>query len=212
MITIMETALVCSIAAAVLFLLLYGFKRQDCKALERENRWLREQRDRMPEPVSVDDMDQRPLDISSAMDAIRYNGFVPESVEHWITFMNQGERYYINAESFPVLVMVKQYGIDSKEFDIPLMHKAAQQVVDELIMVKIHFAAEDEDEGVVFRITSIENKYGHFKDCLPRYISIIEDSRERMGQIYNDMVAKQKEMSMPAQLGIGASNDKKLMS
>lgn len=211
MITIMETALVCSIAAAVLFLLLYGFKRQDCKALERENRWLREQRDRMPEPVSVDDMDQRPLDRSSAMDAIRYNGFVPESVEHWITFMSKGEQYVIDADRFPVLIMMKSYKVDWNELDMDLMRKAAHQVSDELIMAKVLFLGEEEDQ-IAFQIEAIESKYGHFKDCLIRYIGIIEESHARMDQIYNDMAAKQIETTIPPQLGIGVSNDKKLMS
>lgn len=200
-----------SIAAAVL-LALYVSKSQDYKALERDNKWLREQREQAPEPVAVDDVDNHPLDKESAMEAIRYNGYVPETDGHWITFMAQGEHYAIDADRFPVMVMMKHYNLDRKEYDMDLMHKAAHQVSDDIIMGKVLFTGEEED-GIAFQITAIENKYGHFKDCLTRYINIIDESQSRMSQLYNEMDAKQKEtLSVLPLLGTGASGDKKVMS
>ena len=200
-----------SIVAAVL-LALYVSKSQDYKALERDNKWLKEQREQAPEPVAVDDVDNHPLDKETAMEAIRYNGYVPEADGHWITFMAQGEHYAIDADRFPVMVMMKHYNLDRKEYDMDLMHKAAHQVSDDIIMGKVLFTGEEED-GIMFQITAIENKYGHFKDCLTRYISIIDESQSRMSQLYNDMDAKQKEnLSLYPQLGTGASGDKKVMS
>lgn len=200
-----------SIVAAVL-LALYVSKSQDYKALERDNKWLKEQREQTPEPVAVDDVDNHPLDKETAMEAIRYNGYVPEADGHWITFMAQGEHYAIDADRFPVMVMMKHYNLDRKEYDMDLMHKAAHQVSDDIIMGKVLFTGEEED-GIAFQITAIENKYGHFKDCLTRYISIIDESQSRMNQLYNEMDAKQKEtLSVLPQLGTGASGDKKVMS
>ena len=200
-----------SIVAAVL-LALYVSKSQDYKALERDNKWLKEQREQAPEPVAIDDVDNHPLDKETAMEAIRYNGYVPEADGHWITFMAQGEHYAIDADRFPVMVMMKHYNLDRKEYDMDLMHKAAHQVSDDIIMGKVLFTGEEED-GIAFQITAIENKYGHFKDCLTRYISIIDESQSRMSQLYNDMDAKQKEnLSLYPQLGTGASGDKKVMS
>ena len=200
-----------SIVAAVL-LALYVSKSQDYKALERDNKWLKEQREQAREPVAIDDVDNHPLDKETAMEAIRYNGYVPEADGHWITFMAQGEHYAIDADRFPVMVMMKHYNLDRKEYDMDLMHKAAHQVSDDIIMGKVLFTGEEED-GIAFQITAIENKYGHFKDCLTRYISIIDESQSRMSQLYNDMDAKQKEnLSLYPQLGTGASGDKKVMS
>lgn len=200
-----------SIVAAVL-LALYVSKSQDYKALERDNKWLKEQREQASEPVAVDDVDNHPLDKETAMEAIRYNGYVPEADGHWITFMAQGEHYAIDADRFPVMVMMKHYNLDRKEYDMDLMHKAAHQVSDDIIMGKVLFTGEEED-GIAFQITAIENKYGHFKDCLTRYISIIDESQSRMSQLYNDMDAKQKEnLSVFPQLGAGASGEKKVMS
>ena len=200
-----------SIVAAVL-LALYVSKSQDYKALERDNKWLKEQREQAPEPVAVDDVDNHPLDKETAMEAIRYNGYVPEADGHWITFMAQGEHYAIDADRFPVMVMMKHYNLDHKEWDMDLMHKVAHQVSDDIIMGKVLFTGEEED-GIAFQITAIENKYGHFKDCLTRYISIIDESQSRMSQLYNEMDAKQKEtLSVLSQLGTRASGDKKVMS
>lgn len=200
-----------SIVAAVL-LALYVSKSQDYKALERDNKWLKEQREQAPEPVAVDDVDNHPLDKESAMEAIRYNGYMPEADGHWITFMAQGEHYVIDADRFPVMVMMKHYNLDRKEYDMDLMHKAAHQVSDDIIMGKVLFTGEEED-GIAFQIAAIENKYGHFKDCLTRYINIIDESQSRMSQLYNEMDAKQKEsLSVYPQLGAGASGDKKVMS
>ena len=186
-----------SIVAAVL-LALYVSKSQDYKALEQNNKWLKEQREQAVEPVAIDDVDNHPLDKESAMEAIRYNGYVPETDGHWITFMAQGEHYAIDADRFPVMVMMKHYNLDHKEYDMDLMHKAAHQVSDEIIMGKVLFTREE--DGIAFQITAIENKYGHFKDCLTRYINIINESQSRMSQLYNDMDAKQKELQNINQL------------
>ena len=200
-----------SIVAAVL-LALYVSKSQDCKALEWDNKWLNEQRKHTQEPVAVDDVDNHPLDKETAMEAIRYNGYVPEANDNWITFMIQGEHYAIDSERFPVMTMMKHFGLDHKEWDMDLMHKAAHKVSDDIVMGKVLFTGEEED-GIAFQIAAIENKYGHFKDCLTRYIEIINESQSRMSQLYNEMEAKQKErLSVFPQVGAGASGDKKVMS
>lgn len=71
-----------SIVAAI-FLALYVSKSQDLEVLDRDNKWLKEQRDRMPDPVTVDETGLRPLDKESIMEAIRFNGFVPEATGDW---------------------------------------------------------------------------------------------------------------------------------
>ena len=200
-----------SIAAAIL-LALYVSRDQDYKALERDNKWLREQRDRQPEPMAVDDMDNHPLDKEAAVEAVRYNGYVPDVNENWITFMVQGEHYAIDASRFPVVVLMKHFELDNNQWDMDLMHKAAHQVSDDIIMGKVLFTGEKED-GIMFQITAIENKYGHFRDCLTRYISIIDESQARMGNLYNEMAQKQKErQSMLPYLDGISSGGKKILS
>ena len=49
----------------------------------------------------VDDVNAHPLDKELAVEAIRYNGYVPNSNGLWITYNVQGEHYAINVERFP---------------------------------------------------------------------------------------------------------------
>ena len=198
-----------SIVAAI-FLALYVSKIQDYKQLKKDNNWLKEQRNQVTKTVGVNDVDSHQLNKESAMEAIRFNGYVPDADEHWINFMVQGEHYAIDADRFPILVMMKHYNLNHNEWDMDLMHKAAHQVSDELIMGKVLFTGEEED-GIAFQIAAIENKYGHFKDCLTRYISIIEESQARMSKIYNDLDEKRKEgLSLLPQLGAGAQGEKQV--
>lgn len=206
----MEIAII-SIVAAVL-LAMYVVKSRDYKQQERDNRWLDGQHENMQAPVAVDDVDSHQLDKETAMEAIRYNGYVPDADNRWIIFTVRGEQYAIDSGRFPVMVLMRHYSLDHNDWDMDLMHKAAHQVSDELIMCKVLFCGEDED-GIVFHLSAIEDKYGHFKDCLTRYISIIEESYARMSEIYNEMCAKRKEgRSLSPQLGTGASGEKKVMS
>lgn len=197
---------------AVVFLCLYISKMQDYTSLQKDNQWLKEQQGRNSSKVDSEDTKDRTLDPETAMEAIRYNGFVPETDGHWITFMSQGEHFAIDAERFPVLVLMKHYNLDRKEYDMDLMHKAAHQVSDDIIMGKVLFTGDEED-GIAFQIAAIENKYGHFKESLTRYINIIDEAQSRMSHIYNEMDQKQKErLAVVPQYAAGASGEKKVMS
>lgn len=197
---------------AIVFLCLYISKMQDYTSLQKDNQWLKEQQGRNSSKADSEDTKDRTLDPETAMEAIRYNGFVPEMDGHWITFMSQGEHFAIDAERFPVLVLMKHYNLDRKEYDMDLMHKAAHQVSDDIIMGKVLFTGDEED-GIAFQIAAIENKYGHFKDSLTRYINIIDEAQARMSHIYNEMDQKQKEaVSIMPNLTASASSEKKVMS
>ena len=79
-------------------------------------------------------------------------------------------------------------------------------------MGKVLFTGEEED-GIAFQITAIENKYGHFKDCLTRYINIIDETQSRMNQLYKEMEAERKDaLSVFPQLDMGNPGEKKVMS
>lgn len=205
-------AIVITSILAVVFLCLFISKMQDYTSLQKDNQWLKEQQGRNFSKADSEDTKDRILDPETAMEAIRYNGFVPETDGHWITFMSQGEHFAIDAERFPVLVLMKHYNLDRKEYDMDLMHKAAHQVSDDIIMGKVLFTGDEED-GIAFQIAAIENKYGHFKESLTRYINIIDEAQARMSHIYNEMDQKQKErLAIVPQYAAGASGEKKLMS
>lgn len=207
----MIIGLIISITLAVTFLCLYVANAQDYASLKKDNEWQNRQLDgfkrdnellqkrleesqasaqSQPQPaaakVTSSDYDSRPLNKETAMEAIRYNGYVPDANGTWIDFMVQGDHYAIDAERFPIMLMIKHYNLDREHFDMDIMHKAAHQVSDELCMGKVLFTGDDED-GIAFQFATIENKFGHFRDNFSRYIGIIGEAQDRMGQLYNEM-------------------------
>ena len=205
-------AIVITSILAILFLCLYISKTQDYSSLQKDNHWLKEQHELARTKSIEDSANEEPLNQDTAMKAIRFNGFVPEADGDWIKFMSQGERFLIDTGRFPVLVLMKHYNLDQAEYDMDLMRKAAHQVSDDIIMGKVFFTGDNED-GIAFQLVSIENKYGHFRDSLSRYINIIEETQSRMSHIYNEMDKKKKEiMSIPRQIVAGEGGEKKILS
>ena len=200
------------ILVIVVFIALYMDKRHDCKMLEKDIKELKEQLNATHDPVSMDVDDLRPLNKDSTMEAIRHNGYVPDFDGNWISFMAQGERYTIDPDRFPVMTIMKHYNLVKESWDMDLMHKAAHQVSDEIIIAKVLFIGEDED-GIAFQVTAIEDKYGHLRDCLTRYISIIEDAHARMVGLYNEMEKAQKEQLTTYHLPLdGSAGDNNMAS
>ena len=123
--------------------------------------------------ASVDDQGSRRLDRELIMEAIRYNGFVPEvdTDENWIFFKKLGLTYGIVTERLPMFIIMRHYDLDKNEWNMELLHQAAHKVSDDVIMAKVLLTGEDED-GISFQLTSFEDDYDHLKDFLCQYLSI----------------------------------------
>lgn len=126
------------------------------------------------------------LNTNMTMKAIHSNGFETELNGHWINFSVKGELYYVNTEYLPILIMMEQYDIDSKEWNLSLVRQAAQQVSDDMVMVKV-FLLDKSDYTITFQIASIENKYEHLNDCLTNYIDILRESKIRFITTYCEL-------------------------
>lgn len=150
--------------------------------------------------ASVDDQDSRRLDRELIMEAIRYNGFVPEvdTDENWVFFKKLGLTYGIVTERLPMFIIMRHYDLDKNEWNMELLHQAAHKVSDDIIMAKVLLTGEDED-GLSFQLTSFEDDYDHLKDFLCQYLSIIDESYARLFDIYNELENKKSEMSLTNQ-------------
>ncbi len=179
-------------ALAVLFFCLYILKAQDNKILQKDNEHLKQQRDSVSIIPPVDNQDDILIDTQKAMEAIRFNGFVPELGEGWITFRVQGVNYHIDTDRLPVLVMLKHYNLDKSKWDMDLMRQAAHQASDDIIIGKATFMGKDED-GLAFQIAAVGETFGHLRYNLARYIEIIDETHSRMIGSYNELIKVQKE-------------------
>lgn len=204
----MQLAIVILFVLMTAFLCLFVSKAVDCKNLQEENKEYKKREDRIAYQIIEDGE----LNVESIMRAVRYNGYVPDYDGEWITFMVQGERYFIGPEDLPVIAVMKWFRFDRNIVDMDLMHKAAVQVTNDMIMIKVDIR-EDEENILEFHIISIEQKYGHFKDCLTRYVDIIGDAQSKFMQIYNEMVAQREEtLSTMPTLESAPLGEKKILS
>ena len=201
---------------AIVFILLYMKENEKCENLKYDNEKLKKNavQANIVSAVSVEGHDSRRLDRDLIMEAIRYNGFVPEgdAGENWIFFKKQGDTYGIVTERLPMFTIMRHYDLDKNEWDMELLHQAAHKVADDIIMAKVLFTGEDED-GISFQITSFEGDYGHLKDFLCQYLSIIDESYARLFDAYNELEKRRNE-TLPTdhRLSLNMTDSKKVVS
>ncbi len=187
---------------AIVFILLYMKENEKCEDLKYENDKLKKNAVQAStvSAASVDDQGSRRLDRELIMEAIRYNGFVPEvdTDENWIFFKKLGLTYGIVTERLPMFIIMRHYDLDKKEWNMELLRQAAHKVSDEIIMAKVLLTGEDEN-GISFQITSFEDNYEHLKDFLCQYLSIIDESYARLFDTYNELENKKSEMTLTNQ-------------
>ncbi len=201
---------------AIVFILLYMKENEKCEDLKYENDKLKKNAVQAStvSAASVDDQGSRRLDRELIMEAIRYNGFVPEvdTDENWIFFKKLGLTYGIVTERLPMFIIMRHYDLDKNEWNMELLHQAAHKVSDEIIMAKVLLTGEDEN-GISFQITSFEDNYEHLKDFLCQYLSIIDESYARLFDIYNELENKKSEMSLTNQgRSLNMTGSKKVVS
>lgn len=201
---------------AIVFILLYMKENEKCEDLKYENDKLKKNAVQAStvSAASVDDQGSRRLDRELIMEAIRYNGFVPEvdTDENWIFFKKLGLTYGIVTERLPMFIIMRHYDLDKNEWNMELLHQAAHKVSDDIIMAKVLLTGEDED-GISFQLTSFEDDYDHLKDFLCQYLSIIDESYARLFDIYNELENKKSDMSLTNQgQSLNMTGPKKVVS
>lgn len=187
---------------AIVFILLYMKENEKCEGLKYDNEKLKKNAAQagIVNAAASCDHNSRRLDKELIMEAIRYNGFVPEvdTDENWVFFKKLGLTYGIVTERLPMFIIMRHYDLDKKEWNMELLRQAAHKVSDEIIMAKVLLTGEDEN-GISFQITSFEDNYDHLKDFLCQYLSIIDESYARLFDIYNELENKKSEMTLTNQ-------------
>lgn len=195
-------------------------KRQEYNVLDQENNRLKNkinditgQLERMQEPEAVDVEDLHQLDIESAMEAIRQNGYEPELHDSIISFDVQDGTFILDVSHFPYVILARHYDFDPKLWNMDLLHAAADKVMNELFMAKIIlYTEDDEDNAICFQVQAVENKYGHFKDCLPHYITIIAEAEVGLLRIHKKMENNKNKMSLISQYFAPRASEKQIPS
>ena len=63
-------------------------------------------------------------------EAIRHAGYVPDRSENWIRFMVSGEPFYVETDRLPSVFVLRQFGVDSKEWEMDWLKQASHLMSD----------------------------------------------------------------------------------
>lgn len=180
----MLIGLLISVALAVTFLCLYVCAVQDNAGLNRDNEWLRKQRND-EHYIKPEVKDKKPLDMDGICEAIRYNGYVPiVKSEDFVEFMIQSTRYYVHCGT-PVITMSLSYRMnlsnpEPDDLDPVLVKKAAETVEHNVSIGKILF----DEEGVTFYASTIAKTFEEFRDNFSTYLDMVHHLLDKHHEEY----------------------------
>jgi hypothetical protein len=212
----MEIVAIISIVAAVVLGVLLWDRRRENRKLSEDLKWQQAANMQLlkNQPVKSEDRHAEapePLTVSKIADAVRMEGFFPESDETGVKFKAQGESFYIDAERLPLVFILKSYNVDPNEWEMDILRDAAHLMSDALIMVKATFT--DDDRTLNFFVAAQDRNYESFRANLTNYMRIIEDGQRKMNEEYHCMVDEKREAAIAAQPVVPpARTDTKVMS
>lgn len=197
----MEIAAIISIITTVVLGVLLWDRRKENRRLTEDLKW--QQAANMEllkhEPVKPEVgplSSPEPLTVEKIADAIRMEGFFPETEEDGVRFKVQGEIFYIDAERLPLIFLLKSYNVDPKDWEMDLLRDAAHLMSDELIMVKATFL--DEGRTLNFFVAAQDRNYESFRANLTNYMHILEDGQRKMNEEYHRLVDEKREAALAA--------------
>ena len=133
-----------------------------------------------------------PLTVEGIEAAVRHAGYVPDTSDDWVRFMVAGERFFIDTSRLPQIFISRYYNVQTSEWDMELLKKAAHLMSDDLIMVKAIFDEKPDGTTLRFFVAAMDRNYPSFRDNLMSYLGIISDGNRRMTEIYNKLEEENK--------------------
>lgn len=182
----------------VLLLVMLSFQDNKNTKLTVENSLMKGRMETMQERMAEKDPApaMETLTADGIEEAVRHMGYVPDRSENWVRFMVSGEPYYIEAGRLPSVFLIRQFGVNTKEWEMDLLKHAAHLMSDELIMVKATFDEDEQGTGLRFFVAALDANNASFSANLPRYLSIIEDGRSKMSEIYEGLVKEKRDAAL----------------
>lgn len=199
----------------ILLLVMQSFQDRKNTNLTVENGLLKGRMESMQERIAEKDAvaPKERLTANGIEEAIRHAGYVPDRSENWIRFMVSGEPLYVETDRLPSVFVLRQFGVDSKEWEMDLLKQAAHLMSDELIMVKATFDEDKDGIGLRFFVAALDANNASFQENLTKYINIIDDGRRKMNEIYEGLVQEKRDAALTLNPFIQAnSSENKVMS
>ena len=210
----MEIVTIISIMAVVALCFLLWDRHTAIRKLTEDLRWQREANMQLlkQEPAKNEERAcMEPLNVDKIAEAVRSEGFIPETEGNWVSFKVQGEGYYVDANGLPLIFIVKGYGVDPNDWEMDLLRDAAHQMSDELVMVKATFS--DDGKDMRFFVAARDRNYESFRANVSFYLHILEDSQRKTSEEYHRMMDEKREAALSTQPAFPATkSDNKVLS
>ena len=210
----MEEAMIISIIVSVVLGVLLWDKHMDYRKLaieiKQEKQTNMELLKRIP-VIGDGKTAMEPLTVENIADAIRFEGYFPETEDEGIRFKVQGQSYQVDTSRLPLLFVFKGYSIDPNDWDMGIFREAAHIMSDRLVMVKASIS--DDDKSLQFFVAARDRNSESFRANLTTYLGIIEDGEKVLNEEYNRMVEEKKNADLKAHPMIPfAQQENKLLS
>ncbi len=206
--------IICSTLAVILGVLLWDHlaeNRNLSRQLSEQKNINLELLKRIPAAPEGETAGQEPLTVEKIADAVRMEGFFPETEGAYVKFKVQGDAFYVDAYRLPLFFLVKGYGVDPADWEMDLLREAAHKMSDELVMVKATFS--DDGKSMRFFVAAEDRNYESFRANLSSYLSMIADGERLMNEEYNKMVETKREAALAARPVIpSAQTENKILS
>lgn len=135
---------------------------------------------------------QEKLTAEGIEEAVRHAGYVPDRKDTVILFMVSGDHYFVDTARLPAVFLIRQFSIDTNEWDIGLLRHAAHIMSDEIIIIKADI--DDDDEATLrFIVAALDGNYASFRDNLTTYISLITEGHRKMNESYEQLLREKNE-------------------
>ena len=176
--------------ACVLLLVMLSFQDNKNTKLTVENSLMKGRMEALQERIAEKEplSPQEHLTADGIEEAIRHAGYVPDRNENWVRFMVSGEPFYVEIGRLPVVEVIKQFAVDTKEWDVDLLKHSAHLMSDELIMVKAIIYENAEETSVRFFVATLDDNNEGFRSNLTAYMALVENGRQKMYEIYEKLL------------------------
>ena len=184
--------------ACVLLLVMLSFQDNKNTKLSVENGLMKGRMEALQERLDKKERvsPDAPLTADGIEAAIRHAGYVPDVQENWIRFMVAGEPFYVETGRLPSVFVLRQYGVDTKEWEMDLLKQAAHLMSDELMIVKAIFDEDGAETCLRFLVAALDANNESFKVNLTRYLALIEDGRRKMNEFYDGLLKEKRDAAL----------------
>ena len=180
-----------AVMCAVLLLMLSHQDNKDA-SLKAENSLLK---GRMEE---LKNTGYQPLTLEDIERAVQVAGYTPKTSpsEKVVRFDVSGNTLSVDATRLPQVIVRNGNRLRPEDWDFDLLKKAAHQVTNDVIILKVYIEEIQDDTYIIYLIVSHDRSYYCFRDNLPEYIDIIDYGHRRIKEIYDRLAAEKRNESL----------------